>query len=666
MSGDDGTCEYVLNPDNPETWGGEEGDECLVKPNITNEEGIWTCPHTAQEEEKLCIFHIPVDRKSDAEVINKFKSLIAGGIETHQFIGAKFGKFHLSGLSPRDLSTDTKINFSHATFGGEVDWSESNICAQELEFRGAVFRKPCKFIDTDFECEVSFTHSNFEHRAVFSGAKFSEPAIFANATFQEKVVLTGVKFNSICGFMNATINGDISFNQAVFERGADFDSIVVDNEGKTNFFGSEFKGEEDVDFSDTEFKSDVTFSNTRFNQGGKTNFIKSHFQGPSEFNSVDFCQNSDVDFTGAIFDERAEFSQSEFREDSKFIGAVFRGLTEFEECSFRNVVGFFDASFLKDVSFLNSEFQKGVFFDKCDFNGVAYFQNLDLRNADFPRADISDADFSNATTCGADFESALLSRATLFGSDLRGAQLDGAVLGDVRIDEDTKFLGHPTDDTDEESTIWDTLSELVVRSGNYCVYDPRYKDEDYNEVDVDSAKSVYRALEELAGRAARPQLQSTCFVNRQGLQQRQYWNSIGNSDNPLEWLINSGKWSRAKLAQKALLYGESPWRVIAWSLGIILSFALLFPLGGWMKEDSEPLSYSQIAVSFFSEPLSWLSGFLNILADSIYYSTLTYTALGFGDFQPRGFGRFLTTVETGLGAVMLALLVFILGRRAAR
>jgi hypothetical protein len=54
------------------------------------------------------------------------------------------------------------------------------------------------------------------------------------------------------------------------------------------------------------------------------------------------------------------------------------------------------------------------------------------------------------------------------------------------------------------------------------------------------------------------------------------------------------------------------------------------------------------------------------VGDAVYYSTLTFTALGFGDFVPVRFGRVLTTVETGLRAVLLVLLVFFLGRRAAR
>lgn len=66
-------------------------------------------------------------------------------------------------------------------------------------------------------------------------------------------------------------------------------------------------------------------------------------------------------------------------------------------------------------------------------------------------------------------------------------------------------------------------------------------------------------------------------------------------------------------------------------------------------------------------PRNSRNGSIHVINTSpVYYSTLTYTALGFGDFQPIGFGRLLIAIETSLGAVMLTLLVFILGRRAAR
>jgi hypothetical protein len=38
----------------------------------------------------------------------------------------------------------------------------------------------------------------------------------------------------------------------------------------------------------------------------------------------------------------------------------------------------------------------------------------------------------------------------------------------------------------------------------------------------------------------------------------------------------------------------------------------------------------------------------------------------FGLFEPVGSGKFLTMLETGAGIVLMALLVFVFGRRATR
>jgi hypothetical protein len=77
MSDVDGTCEYVLDPDDPETWGGEEGDECFVDEDVLNENDVWNCPHEAEDtfeteygEMGLCLFHAPVDKKEDEAVVD--------------------------------------------------------------------------------------------------------------------------------------------------------------------------------------------------------------------------------------------------------------------------------------------------------------------------------------------------------------------------------------------------------------------------------------------------------------------------------------------------------------------------------------------------------------------------------------------------------------------
>jgi hypothetical protein len=88
---------------------------------------------------------------------------------------------------------------------------------------------------------------------------------------------------------------------------------------------------------------------------------------------------------------------------------------------------------------------------------------------------------------------------------------------------------------------------------------------------------------------------------------------------------------------------------------------VLYLVGGWVHPVN-PNNTLGPAVS-----LTRLPEHPEVIWQSLYYSTLTFTALGFGDFRPvGGLGQFVTIVETATGAILLALLVFVFGRRAAR
>jgi hypothetical protein len=60
-----------------------------------------------------------------------------------------------------------------------------------------------------------------------------------------------------------------------------------------------------------------------------------------------------------------------------------------------------------------------------------------------------------------------------------------------------------------------------------------------------------------------------------------------------------------------------------------------------------------------------VSGEPLLLWDSLYSSALTFTSLGVVGYEPVGFGgQLLAVLETGSGAVLITLLVFVLGRWA--
>lgn len=76
---------------------------------------------------------------------------------------------------------------------------------------------------------------------------------------------------------------------------------------------------------------------------------------------------------------------------------------------------------------------------------------------------------------------------------------------------------------------------------------------------------------------------------------------------------------------------------------------------GWLQPTGDaPLTYPRIVET------------PELYFESLYFSTLTFTTLGMGDYEPLGFGQVLATANTAFGAILVALLVFVLGRRAAR
>ncbi|MEZ3143501.1 pentapeptide repeat-containing protein [Halobaculum sp. MBLA0143] len=146
------------------------------------------------------------------------------------------------------------------------------------------------------------------------------------------------------------------------------------------------------------------------------------------------------------------------------------------------------------------------------------------------------------------------------------------------------------------------------------------------------------------------------------------------------------RWLQLRTFEVTMGYGEQPSKVIGMAVGCILACAALYPLGNWVAPNPGSVEAAQrglegnatgdaaVSAAVRYPPLpdglatlpSYLDTLAATLADSLYFSSVTFTTLGFGDFSPVGFGRVLATVESALGVTLFAVLVFVLGRRATR
>ncbi|WP_157971543.1 pentapeptide repeat-containing protein [Halorussus litoreus] len=375
----------------------------------------------------------------------------------------------------------------------------------------------------------------------------------------------------------------------------------------------------------------------------------------SDFKSTNLGARNfeDADLFRAEF-EGAKFEHSDFT-SARMTKANFQE-SEFWYTKFDVSTG--SESDFSDASMNECTFSKGDF-SESDFEGVAF------KKADFSEANVSGADFTDASLREADFshanaELAIFNRANLFDVEFELSRLYGAIFGDSQVNEGT-FENVSLSEVEPDGSWRKKLHTYIwgpVGNDSYrCVYDPNIiidRPTDFDQTDSIStearAGAVYRQFEQLATANALPNWQRRFYILRQSV----YRHRLKKEGDRL------GYWFQS-LQRMLFGYGEHFSRIVGWSGAIILLFSIIYLMGGWIHPVESQGTLGQ--------PIFWKNALSNprVIWDSIYYSTLTFTALGFGDFRPMGtLGQLFTIAETSAGAILLALLVFVFGRRTAR
>ena len=108
-------------------------------------------------------------------------------------------------------------------------------------------------------------------------------------------------------------------------------------------------------------------------------------------------------------------------------------------------------------------------------------------------------------------------------------------------------------------------------------------------------------------------------------------------------------------------YGEKPQRVIGTGLAVVGTWSLLYPLpfvGGVSTGDG---------LYVYGTQSDLVAELMTFAYNSLYFSVVTFTTLGYGDISPAGgLARLLASTEAASGAFLTALFVFTLGRRVIR
>lgn len=264
----------------------------------------------------------------------------------------------------------------------------------------------------------------------------------------------------------------------------------------------------------------------------------------------------------------------------------------------------------------------------------ANLENLNLVKRGSQRGfDMTGADLYRANLRGAHLFNIILIRASLMKADLSNANLHCAHL------EECNLLGVKLIDAKVEHI---KVGKTLIQESSAKVLESEGEHEQAKDF-YEQAEEIYRNLRKtsehqglvtLAGPFLRKELtmrrfqESRCSVNR----------------------VSS------KIVDLFCGYGEDPLRVVIFSWALIVFsafFYFIFGLrfAGEFQVFSLQHSLEENTIFFF---------------ECLYYSVVTFTTLGYGDFIPVGFSRVIAALEAFTGSFTIALFVVVFVKKMTR
>ena len=278
---------------------------------------------------------------------------------------------------------------------------------------------------------------------------------------------------------------------------------------------------------------------------------------------------------------------------------------------------------------------EGANFSSAQVEG-ANFSGAQVEGADFYRAQAEGANFSSAQVEGADFESA----------DLTNVNLSYSFLEKTRFDEDTQLTGVRFLNADLKHSYlrraYSHIDEIVIEEA---------------EGKFENAIEVYLSLKNYFRDEGMYEVSGRYYYREMLMKRKTAWKMINSFKWDKEKKFKSLKeccgnvigWFVSKMMDLLTGYGEKPVRVVGWWIGLISMFGAIYHLFKGIMNHPYAFAYKPS------------------LLESMYFSVVSFTTLGFGDFRPKpGIFQVVASAEAFLGALFIALFIFVFTRKMIR
>lgn len=292
-----------------------------------------------------------------------------------------------------------------------------------------------------------------------------------------------------------------------------------------------------------------------------------------------------------------------------------------------------------------------------------------LQNANFSRANLQNIKLASANLEKAYFGGANLKNAILRGSILKGAYLRGAILEDATLHKSCLQNADMIGANLQNAKLWSSIlqgaklqranlknaefnEKTILHDVNWyqCKIDNstlRLADNQLDKKviqeknnDYSKAKEVYRNLKNYFRQEGMYNISGEYYYREKLMETKCSW----RDKKLINWISNIILYLLAG-------YGERPLRVLIWWAGIIFGYAVIYYF------------YNGIYIRIANNIASYNPKFL----EALYFSIVTFTTLGFGDLAPKpGFFQLFASFEALLGAIFMAMFIFVFARKMIR
>ena len=374
-------------------------------------------------------------------------------------------------------------------------------------------------------------------------------------------------------------------------------------------------------------ESSITITNSVFEND--VNFQNAWFSNPINFRGTTFSR--EANFRGAIFDYSVLFNDVRFDDDAYFDRVTFGGAANFKNANFGADIGFKDALFKHDAAFLNTTVGGDAGFEFASFSDDAYFGNANFCDyVNFEAVSFTGRAHFGYTIFGsvADFKSANFREGASF---MHATFSDDAEFGHTHFSGNTyfnsvKFKGNSEftsaefDEVDYSNTAFSQL---------FLLHDAEFK---RIKISWNSLKDLYS-------------FDGPTYIKliKNFREQEQFEDADDAYYQYRQVSQANKKWSYSKVmdvvAWASCGYGVKPGRPLIWGVGIILGSSFIYWLGSGIRRLKESDGDD-------SRVSCW---------DAFYFSVVTFTTVGYGDWYPVDRYRKFVMIEGVLGWLLLAL-----------